>query len=78
MIGIKLQPGKPQRAARQHASGLIIGLIGLLYGAQGVTQTAQQAMATVWNIPMYQHTGFLPPARAQPDQGCWSSAGRSS
>ena len=28
----------------------MIGLIGLLYGAQGVTQTAQQAMATVWNI----------------------------
>ena len=33
---------------------------GLLYGAQGVTQTAQQAMATVWNIPRIQRTGFLP------------------
>ena len=40
--------------------GLVIGLIGLLYGAQGVTQTAQQAMATVWNIPQTQRTGFLP------------------
>ena len=40
--------------------GLVIGLIGLLYGAQGVTQTAQQAMATVWNIPQIQRTGFLP------------------
>jgi uncharacterized BrkB/YihY/UPF0761 family membrane protein len=40
--------------------GLVIGLIGLLYGAQGVTQTAQQAMATVWNVPQYQRTGFLP------------------
>ena len=29
----------------------MVGLIGLVYGAQGVTQTAQQAMATVWNIP---------------------------
>ena len=38
----------------------MIGLIGLLYGAQGVTQTAQQAMATVWNIPQTQRTGFLP------------------
>jgi uncharacterized BrkB/YihY/UPF0761 family membrane protein len=40
--------------------GLIIGLIGLLYGAQGVTQTVQQAMATVWNIPQTERTGFLP------------------
>jgi uncharacterized BrkB/YihY/UPF0761 family membrane protein len=40
--------------------GLVIGLIGLLYGAQGVMQTAQLAMATVWNIPQDQRTGFLP------------------
>jgi uncharacterized BrkB/YihY/UPF0761 family membrane protein len=40
--------------------GLIIGLLGLLYGAQGVTQTVQQAMATVWNIPQTERTGFLP------------------
>ncbi|HEY6786175.1 MAG TPA: YhjD/YihY/BrkB family envelope integrity protein [Trebonia sp.] len=40
--------------------GLIVGLVGLLYGAQGVTQTAQQAMATVWNVPLNQRTGFLP------------------
>ncbi|MGI9007257.1 MAG: YihY/virulence factor BrkB family protein [Streptosporangiaceae bacterium] len=40
--------------------GLIIGLIGLVYGAQGVTQTAQQAMATVWNVPQVERTGFLP------------------
>jgi uncharacterized BrkB/YihY/UPF0761 family membrane protein len=41
-------------------AGLVVGLIGLLYGAQGVTQTAQLAMATVWNIPQDQRTGFLP------------------
>jgi uncharacterized BrkB/YihY/UPF0761 family membrane protein len=40
--------------------GLVVGLIGLLYGAQGVTQTAQQAMATVWNIPQNRLTGFFP------------------
>ncbi len=40
--------------------GLIVGLVGLIYGAQGVTQTAQLAMATVWNIPQVQRTGFLP------------------
>lgn len=52
----------PENGSALHGSafGLIIGLIGLLYGAQGVTQTAQSAMATVWNIPQYARTGFLP------------------
>jgi uncharacterized BrkB/YihY/UPF0761 family membrane protein len=40
--------------------GLIVGLLGLVYGVQGVTQTAQLAMATVWNIPQDERTGFLP------------------
>ncbi|HEY6792407.1 MAG TPA: YhjD/YihY/BrkB family envelope integrity protein [Trebonia sp.] len=52
----------PASRTRLHgsAAGLIVGLVGLLYGAQGVMQTAQLAMATVWNVPMYQRTGFLP------------------
>lgn len=40
--------------------GLVIGLVGLLYGAQGVTQTAQQAMAVVWDVPDFERAGFLP------------------
>jgi uncharacterized BrkB/YihY/UPF0761 family membrane protein len=40
--------------------GLVIGLAGLLYGAQGVTQTCQQAMATAWNIPSSARPGFVP------------------
>ena len=35
-------------------------MLGLLYGAQGVTQTAQQAMASVWDVPQLERTGFLP------------------
>src|SRR5580700_5434744 len=52
----------PESNTSLHGStaGLVVGLIGLLYGAQGVTQTAQLAMATVWNIPQDQRTGFLP------------------
>ncbi len=59
IVGSSFQSANPNTL---HGStiGLIIGLIGLLYGAQGVTQTAQQAMATVWNIPQVQRTGFLP------------------
>ena len=59
VIGTSFNPASPSSL---HGStlGLVIGLIGLVYGAQGVTQTAQQAMATVWHIPQTQRTGFLP------------------
>jgi uncharacterized BrkB/YihY/UPF0761 family membrane protein len=59
VIGSSFNPASPSRL---HGStlGLVVGLVGLLYGAQGVTQTAQLAMATVWNIPQIQRTGFLP------------------
>jgi uncharacterized BrkB/YihY/UPF0761 family membrane protein len=52
----------PAGRSHLHGSGLglAIGLVGLLYGAQGVTQTAQDAMASVWNVPQMERTGFLP------------------
>jgi uncharacterized BrkB/YihY/UPF0761 family membrane protein len=52
----------PQSGSALHGSvlGLAIGLVGLTYGAQGVTQTAQQAMATIWKIPQLERPGFLP------------------
>jgi uncharacterized BrkB/YihY/UPF0761 family membrane protein len=58
VIGSNFAPS----TSAQHGSvpGLVVGLIVLVYGAQGVTQTAQQAMATVWNIPQVERTGFLP------------------
>jgi uncharacterized BrkB/YihY/UPF0761 family membrane protein len=59
VIGSSFNPASPN-ALHGSTLGLVIGLIGLVYGAQGVTQTAQQAMATVWNIPQVQRTGFLP------------------
>jgi uncharacterized BrkB/YihY/UPF0761 family membrane protein len=40
--------------------GLIVGLAGLLYGAQGVTQQAQAAMITVWAIEDKDRPGFAP------------------
>lgn len=59
VIGTSFNPANPSEL---HGStlGLVIGLVGLLYGAQGVTQTAQLAMATVWDIPQHERTGFLP------------------
>lgn len=38
---------------------LVIGVIGLIYGAQGVTQNAQMAMAQVWNIPQVERPNFV-------------------
>jgi len=59
VIGTDFNPAS-DHALHGSPIGLVIGLIGLIYGAQGVTQTAQLAMATVWNIPQNQRTGFLP------------------
>lgn len=59
VVGTSFNP-ESRSALHGSALGLVIGLIGLIYGAQGVTQTAQQAMAIVWNIPETERTGFLP------------------
>jgi uncharacterized BrkB/YihY/UPF0761 family membrane protein len=52
----------PASGTRLHGSSiaLVVGLVGLLYGAQGVTQNAQLAMATVWDVPEMDRTGFAP------------------
>jgi uncharacterized BrkB/YihY/UPF0761 family membrane protein len=61
VIGQSFPQNNPQDSnLHGNPFGLVVGLVGLLYGAQGVTQTAQLAMATVWNIPQDQRTGFLP------------------
>ncbi|HEY6498753.1 MAG TPA: YihY/virulence factor BrkB family protein [Streptosporangiaceae bacterium] len=59
VVGTQFQPTGGEQL---HGStvGLVIGLLGLIYGAQGVTQSAQQAMAMVWNVPQTRFTGFLP------------------
>ena len=59
VVGTDFNPAK-RTALHGSALGLAVGLVGLIYGAQGVTQTAQLAMATVWNIPQVERTGFLP------------------
>jgi YihY family inner membrane protein len=40
--------------------GVAAGLIGLLYGALGLAQAAQHAMAQVWNVPGVVRPGFFP------------------
>lgn len=60
VIGSDFNPGTGGSNLHGSIPGLVIGLAGLLYGAQGVTQTAQLTMARVWNVPRYRLPGFLP------------------
>ncbi|HEX4829896.1 MAG TPA: YihY/virulence factor BrkB family protein [Trebonia sp.] len=59
VIGSSFTPESDSKLHGGSIVGLIVGLVGLLYGAQGVTQTAQLAMAQVWNIPQIDRTGYV-------------------
>jgi YihY family inner membrane protein len=41
------------------AIGLVVGILGLLWGSQGVSQIGQFAMAQLWNIPGVHRPSFL-------------------
>ncbi len=60
VVGSEFNPAHGGSTIHGSPVGLAVGLIGLLYGAQGVTQTAQQAMAQVWNVARVDLPGFLP------------------
>ncbi len=60
VIGPQFNPAHGSTDLHGSVPALVIGLVGLIYGAQGVTQTAQQAMTQVWNIPRLDIPGFLP------------------
>lgn len=59
VVGPQFNPAHGSRSLHGSALGLIIGVVGMVYGAQGVTQTVQQAMVQVWNIPQVEVPGFL-------------------
>ncbi len=59
VIGSEFNPASGSSRLHGNVAGLVIGLLLLVYGAQGVTQTAQQAMATVWDIPKEDRPGFF-------------------
>jgi uncharacterized BrkB/YihY/UPF0761 family membrane protein len=60
VIGTEFNPGSGPSNLHGSAFAAVIGVVGLLYGAQGVTQTAEKAMARAWNIPRAELPGFLP------------------
>lgn len=60
VIGSQFNPGRGGSQLHGSVLGLVIGCVGLLYGAQGVTQTAETALNRVWNVPETSLPGFLP------------------
>jgi YihY family inner membrane protein len=56
IIGDQLQGNI--HSLRANGIGLAVGLAGFLWGARGVTQAGQHAMAEVWNIPGRQRPSF--------------------
>ncbi|MDP9092498.1 MAG: YihY/virulence factor BrkB family protein [Actinomycetota bacterium] len=60
IIGSDLHVGAGPSSLHGSVLGLAVGVVGMFYGAQGVTQTAEQTMSTVWNIPQVERPGFLP------------------
>jgi uncharacterized BrkB/YihY/UPF0761 family membrane protein len=50
VIGGDFNPAKGSSNLHGSPWAAVVGVVGLLYGAQGVTQTAEHAMARAWNI----------------------------
>jgi YihY family inner membrane protein len=56
IIGNQIQANV--HSLRANGIGLVVGLAGFLWGARGITQAGQHAMAEVWNIPGKQRPSF--------------------
>jgi uncharacterized BrkB/YihY/UPF0761 family membrane protein len=60
VIGSDFSTSKGGKNLHGSILGLIVGLVGLIYGAQGVTQVAIKALSRVWNLPSQEQLGFVP------------------
>jgi YihY family inner membrane protein len=56
IIGDQLQNNV--HSLRANGIALVVGLAGFLWGARGITQAGQHAMAEIWNIPGKQRPSF--------------------
>jgi YihY family inner membrane protein len=59
IIGHTLQERPPQ-LQRNSVIGLIVGLLGLIWGATGLAQAGLFTMEQVWNLPGPERPGFFP------------------
>ena len=51
VVGSEFNPARGSANLHGNVLSLVVGLAGLIDGAQGVTESAQSAMAQVWNVP---------------------------
>jgi YihY family inner membrane protein len=59
VVGTQLKANIHQ--LHQHSAvGLVVGILGLLWGSQGAGQAGQYAMAQVWNVPGPDRPGYVP------------------
>jgi YihY family inner membrane protein len=56
IIGVQIQQNI--HALRANGFGLAVGVVGLLWGALGITQVGQHAMQEIWNVPGVHRPGF--------------------
>lgn len=59
IIGTDFTPG-PGTHLQGSLPGLVVGAVGMVYGAQGVTQMVVIAFARVWNLPPAVRFDFFP------------------
>ena len=58
VIGTGFTSGEGASNIHGSGLGLVIGAVGLLYGAMGVTRSGQRMMARVWDVPIERRGGF--------------------
>jgi YihY family inner membrane protein len=56
IIGVQIQQNI--HALKANGFGLLVGVVGLLWGSLGMTQVGQHSMQEVWNVPGVQRPGF--------------------
>ncbi len=59
VVGSQFNPQQPSSSLHGSTIGLIVGLLSLIYGAQGVTQTVLHALAQVWNVPATEMPNYV-------------------
>jgi uncharacterized BrkB/YihY/UPF0761 family membrane protein len=59
VVGSDFNPAHGSANLHGNVLALVVGLAGMFYGAQGVTQSTQAAMAQVWNVSPLASPGFL-------------------
>jgi YihY family inner membrane protein len=56
LLGIELQ--RSIQSIQGSGLGLVVGILGTLWGGLGITQSAQDAMNSIWNIPRRARPNF--------------------